>query len=182
MSWLQAIPILGGIIKRWQQGSAAKEQHRHTEVMQPMTQFANEFGYASSRTWFDVLIDGLNRLPRPVIVSSIMYYMWLSWADPEYFAQVNQGLATIPEAMWALILSVVGFFFTIRELHHSRTSKRAAQFEQAAVAASLTVQKPPVPQPESAVETPRLYEDGEPEVVKKPTRLSIHPDEYLGED
>jgi len=130
VNWLTAIPIIGDLIGKWQDGKAAKESNRHAQEMGTLNQFAAEFGHG--RTWFDSLVDGINRLPRPVIVSMLIYYLWLSWGDPVYFAKVNTGLGTIPEAMWYIIGIVITFFFGARELQHTR---KANGFKAAADAA-----------------------------------------------
>lgn len=130
MSFWSLVPIVGGMVERYQKGRAAKEDNRHAQEMATLTQFAAEFGHG--RNWFDSLIDGFNRLPRPVMVGGMAYYFILSWSDPERFGIINAGLATIPDPMWYLSGIMVSFFFGARELAHLRKGKG---FEAAARAA-----------------------------------------------
>ncbi len=96
--------------------------------MAPHEQFAAEFRQLTKRTWWDSLIDGLNRLPRPVMVTLAIAYLISAWKDPATFAEINAGLATVPAEMWYLTSAIVGFYFAARELHHVRgkTSFRKA--------------------------------------------------------
>jgi len=101
-------------------------------------EFAAEFtAYRQNRTWWDSLIDGLNRLPRPVFVGLILTYFIFSWSDPDLFARINTGLATVPEPMWWMMGTIVGFYFASREFHHARKGgefKQAAQVTATAIA------------------------------------------------
>ena len=75
-------------------------------------QFADEFG--SDRTWWDSLINGLNRLPRPIMVFMVITYFYLSFGNPTLFQKINGGLETIPDHMWYICLGIVGFYFPLR--------------------------------------------------------------------
>ena len=130
MSLLSAIPFIGKALTNWQEGRAAQETNRHAQEMATLNQFASEFGHG--RTWWDSLIDGINRLPRPGIVLLIIAYIVTSWRNPDQFAVINAGLATIPEEMWYLIGIVVTFFFGARELQLSRKGKGFAVAAEAA--------------------------------------------------
>ena len=134
MSFWSVVPIIGGAIERYQQGKAAKEENRHAQEMGTLNQFAAEFGHG--RTWFDSMIDGINRLPRPTIVAMVGFYILLSWRDPQQFAVINGGLETIPEAMWYIVGIVISFFFGARELQLGRKAKG---FKEAAEAATKII-------------------------------------------
>jgi len=110
-----------GALKQWMTGKQNAATQYHDEYTQAMGQFSAEF--RGSTNWFDSLIDGLNRLPRPIFVFLLVTYFILSFADPERFNVINQGLNTVPESMWTLMLIVIGFYFAARELSHSRKAK-----------------------------------------------------------
>ena len=93
----------------------------HDEMESARRQFAREFGH--DRTWWDSLINGLNRLPRPIIVGGIIYYFYLAFAVPGAFQAINAGLASIPEAMWWVIGAVIGFYFPLRSAEKVTFSK-----------------------------------------------------------
>lgn len=101
-----------------------RDQGYHDESMASRNQFATEF-QVTNRTWFDSLIDGLNRLPRPAMVAMILAYINLSWVDPIQFNIVNQGLDLVPDRMWDIVLLIVSFYFVAREIQKSREKKLA---------------------------------------------------------
>tara|TARA_R110000787_G_scaffold19874_15_gene59177 strand:+ start:1610 stop:2176 length:567 start_codon:yes stop_codon:yes gene_type:complete len=103
---------------------SAKDAQRSGENMATYAQFASEF-QVQNRTWFDSLIDGFNRLPRPVIVAMVITYFYFSFSDPLTFQQINEGLDTVPENMWIIAGSIVSFYFVARELSKSRDKKMA---------------------------------------------------------
>ncbi|WP_419902150.1 holin family protein [Kiloniella sp.] len=86
-------------------------------------QFAAEFNTRLNRTIWDSLVDGLNRLPRPIFVALIIYYFWLAYADPTEFQIMNLALDTVPETMWWVLSSIIAFYFAARELKYSREKK-----------------------------------------------------------
>ena len=75
-----------------------------------LAQLTAEFA-RPSRNWFDSLIDGLNRLPRPMITLGLVYVLVLPVYDPIRAAEVFTSLAIIPPALWVLMSIVVTFFF-----------------------------------------------------------------------
>jgi len=109
------------MVERYQKGRAAKEDNAHAEDMAALSQFASEMGHA--KNWFDSLIDGINRLPRPGALVLIGLYFYMSWDDPVEFARVNAGLSTVPDQMWMILLAVIGFYFGGRIEHHWRKGK-----------------------------------------------------------
>lgn len=80
-----------------------------------LQQFAAEFTRQTRRTWWDSLVDGLNRLPRPMLA---IWALWvLAWTpyDPVFMAEVFAAWAVIPQSVWAVILVIVTFFFGGRQ-------------------------------------------------------------------
>ena len=75
----------GGVVESVRKGigmftgdKAEKEKSDSAENIATIGQFAAEF-QVENRTMFDSLIDGLNRLPRPAIVTMVIAYFNLSW-------------------------------------------------------------------------------------------------------
>ncbi|MCC1480027.1 holin family protein [Roseibaca sp. Y0-43] len=93
-----------------------------------------EFQYGRAG-WFDTLVNGLNRLPRPLLALGTLALFIYAMADPAGFARRMQALATVPEPLWWLLGAVVAFYFGAREAHHARLTKFTP---------------PPVPAPVSA--------------------------------
>lgn len=86
-------------------------------------QFAAEFATPERNGWFNALIDGLNRLPRPAMAFGTLGLFTYAMRDPVGFAERMVGLAAIPEPLWWLFGSVVTFYFGARELNYMRAAK-----------------------------------------------------------
>ncbi|SFD43549.1 holin family protein [Roseivivax sediminis] len=80
---------------------------------QALTQFAAEFG-ANRRSWFDRLIDGLNRVPRPAMALGTLALFAAAMVDPVWFAARMTGIALVPEPLWWLLGAIVSFYFGAR--------------------------------------------------------------------
>ena len=105
--------------------NAEKEAQRdHTANAATMAQFAAEFGH---KGWFNQLVDGLNRLPRPVMAFGVIGLFASAMTDPIWFAARMQGLALVPEQLWVIFGSIVSFYFVVRELHKFRASSMAKE-------------------------------------------------------
>lgn len=75
--------------------------------------------------WFDSFVNGLNRLPWPLLALATPalfgYAMW----DPAGFTLRMRGLAEVPEPLWWLLGAVVAFYFGARETHYMRAGRGA---------------------------------------------------------
>ncbi|WP_298969841.1 holin family protein [uncultured Roseobacter sp.] len=89
---------------------AARSQELRLEAMQ---QFAGEFD-ASKQGWFDRLMDGVNRLPRPALALGTLGLFVAAMVDPIWFSARMQGIALVPEPLWWLLGVVVSFYFGAR--------------------------------------------------------------------
>ena len=90
-----------------------------------MNEFGAEFA-APASSWFDVFVNGLNRLPRPMLALGTLGLFVYAMPAPAGFSLRMQGLALVPEPLWWLLGAIVSFYFGARELHHQRTRSRAA--------------------------------------------------------
>ncbi|MEJ6388568.1 holin family protein [Gymnodinialimonas ulvae] len=70
---------------------------------------------------FDRMVNGLNRLPRPLLALGTFGLFGYAMADPYAFAARMIGLQEVPEPLWWLLGAVVSFYFGARELHYART-------------------------------------------------------------
>jgi len=87
---------------------------RNAEYAQAaMAQFGAEFA-VERKGWFDRFMDGLNRLPRPLMVVATFALFASSMFDPLWFAERMQGLALVPEPLWWLAGTIVSFYFAGR--------------------------------------------------------------------
>ncbi|KFI27395.1 hypothetical protein CDV50_12240 [Haematobacter massiliensis] len=72
---------------------------------------------------YDRVIDGLNRLPRPLLALGTIGLFIHAMMEPEAFARRMTGLAAVPEPLWWLLGAVVSFHFGAREAHYLRSGR-----------------------------------------------------------
>ena len=84
-----------------------------------LAQHSAEFAGAGTG-WFDRLVNGLNRLPRPMLAFGTLALFGYAMVDPEGFGARMTGLNQVPEPLWWLLGAIVGFYFGAREAHHFR--------------------------------------------------------------
>lgn len=82
--------------------------------------------------WFDQLVNGLNRMPRPMLALATPGLFVYAMVDPEGFARRMIGLDHIPEPLWWLLGAIVSFYFGAREAHYFRIRKTPAAAADAA--------------------------------------------------
>ncbi|MEM9717063.1 MAG: holin family protein [Pseudomonadota bacterium] len=82
--------------------------------------YATEFQTASV---FDFWINGLNRLPRPLMALGTVGMFAYAMVDPLGFSDRMVGLSSVPEPLWWLLGAIVSFYFGARELHHFRVKQ-----------------------------------------------------------
>ncbi len=81
-------------------------------------QFAAEFAVPRQGR-FDRFVDGLNRLPRPMLAFGTLGLFVAAMAEPLWFAARMQGISLIPEPLWWLMGAIVSFYFGAR--HQTKT-------------------------------------------------------------
>lgn len=88
-----------------------------------LAQFASEFAHVR-KGWFDRFIDGLNRLPRPMLAFGVLGLFAAALFDPVWFAARMQGIALVPEPLWWLMGAIVSFYFGARHQVKSQDFQR----------------------------------------------------------
>jgi hypothetical protein len=98
--------------------------------------FGKEFTYAvgKDRRPFDVFMDGVNRLPRPIIALGIIALFIWTCIEPERASKAFVAMALIPEAFWNIAMMVVAFFFTSRIIEKLRFGRYTVSDEAKALA------------------------------------------------
>lgn len=71
-------------------------------------------------SWFDRVVNGLNRLPRPLLAFGTLGLFVYAMVDPVAFAARMVGLNAVPEPLWWLLGAIVAFYFGARETHYFR--------------------------------------------------------------
>lgn len=97
----------------------AQAQRGHDAQAAALAQFAAEFGIPRRAGW-DTFVDGLNRLPRPLLAFGVIALFAAAMVEPVWFAARMAGLQTVPEPLWYILGAIVSFFFGARELHKHR--------------------------------------------------------------
>ncbi len=98
---------------------------RDAEVkQQAMKQFASEFA-VPRKGGFDRLMDGLNRLPRPLLAYGTIGLFVVAMVDPVWFSTRMQGIALVPDPLWWLMGAIVSFYFGARHQVHTQDFQRS---------------------------------------------------------
>ncbi|MCK0166907.1 holin family protein [Jannaschia sp. S6380] len=100
--------------------NATKGQRlEHAAQRAALEQLGAEFAL-ERRSLFDRCVDGLNRLPRPMLALGTLGLFVYAMSEPAGFSARMQGLAHVPEPLWWLLGAIVGFYFGAREMHYVR--------------------------------------------------------------
>jgi hypothetical protein len=78
-----------------------------------LEQFGQEFAIPAQGA-FDRFIDGLNRIPRPLMAFGTIGLCVMAMVNPIWFAARMQGIALVPEPLWWLMGAIVSFYFGAR--------------------------------------------------------------------
>lgn len=97
-----------------------KMQLAHDAYMAALDEHGVEFKYTSPGR-FDRFVNGLNRLPRPMLALGTLGLFVYAMIDPVGFSRRMVGLNHVPEPLWWLLAAIVGFYFGAREAHYFRT-------------------------------------------------------------
>lgn len=101
--------------------SATKRMELSAEAqMAALRQLGEEYQHPAL-SWFDRMVNGLNRLPRPMLAFGTLGLFTYAMVDPEAFARRMVGLNAVPEPLWWLLGAIVAFYFGARETHYFRS-------------------------------------------------------------
>jgi len=122
--------VIRETVEVFRPNAEASELRAAAKSAAALSQFAAEFSI-ERKGWFDRFIDGLNRLPRPMLALGTLGLFVTAMADPIWFAQRMQGIALVPEPLWWLMGAIVSFYFGARhqakahDLHRSMAATLA---------------------------------------------------------
>ena len=122
MAWWNAIGDIfrGGkeVAEVFVENKESKGQRRHEEKiadidrdLASLNQFAAEFQSRQKGGKWDSFVDGLNRLPRPLLTFAIISFFVLAPLFPERFFQIAKAYEVMPPGYWALLSVIIGFYF-----------------------------------------------------------------------
>ncbi|WP_134679251.1 holin family protein [Paracoccus ravus] len=88
-----------------------------------LSQMGAEFALAP-QGWFDGLMNGMNRLPRPLLTLGTLALFVYAMVEPVGFGLRMQNLNLVPEPLWWLLGAIISFYFGAREAHYFRIRPR----------------------------------------------------------
>lgn len=115
--------VLRETVEVFRENAEAGAERAHRDRSAALQQFAAEF-HGSNRSGFDRLIDGLNRLPRPMLAFATLVLLASAMIDPVWFATRMEGLLLVPEPLWWLLGVIVSFYFGARHQAKSQDFQR----------------------------------------------------------
>ncbi|MEM9344467.1 MAG: holin family protein [Pseudomonadota bacterium] len=144
------------------ENAAVREADRHSAAL---NQFASEFLF-ERKGWFDRLMDGINRIPRPALALGMLALFISSMTDPAWFAARMQGLALVPEPLWWLLGVIVSFYFGARHQAKSHDFQKAL---------AATMARAPEAMRNIEALTGKKGEPAETKEERTPSRNTPHP-------
>ncbi|MDB6176948.1 holin family protein [Paracoccus sp. Z330] len=108
-----------GMAEVFTRNQTRKMELEEAAYSQAVSQFGQEFAVQQSGV-FNSLVNGLNRLPRPLLALGTMGLFVYAMIEPTGFGLRMQGLQQVPEPLWWLLGAIVGFYFGAREAHYFR--------------------------------------------------------------
>ncbi len=104
----KAVSTVAGTFATNKDGQAQRDADYSQAVL---GQYAGEFYARANRTWFDSLVDGINRLIRPVVTLTLLAAMPAAFLWPQSVDLAFAALASLPDAYWAVLSLVLAFYF-----------------------------------------------------------------------
>ncbi len=104
-----------------------RDEYDSNENVAGLGEFAAENNVQNNRTWWDSLVDGLNRLMRPSSFFTFLGLMWLAMYNPQKFAIVSSSLALVPAQIWTILGLMIAFLFPSRLLEKGMLNKGVTQ-------------------------------------------------------
>lgn len=105
------------------ENEAERSQKYQSAALQ---QFAAEFAF-ERKGLFDRFVDGLNRLPRPMMAFGVIGLFASAMIDPLWFTARMVGLEMVPDPLWWLLGAIVSFYFGSRHREKGREAARSSE-------------------------------------------------------
>lgn len=108
-----------GVAEVFVPNATRKMEAAHAAYVAALGEHGAEFQHVGTG-WFDRFVNGLNRMPRPMLALGTLGLFIHAMVDPVSFAERMVGLAAVPEPLWWLLGAIVSFYFGAREAHYLR--------------------------------------------------------------
>lgn len=109
-----------GMAEVFRENSTRRMELEEEAYARAITQLGAEFA-TGPRGWFDSLMNGMNRLPRPLLTLGTIGLFVYAMVAPQGFGVRMQNLAMVPEPLWWLLGAIISFYFGAREAHYFRS-------------------------------------------------------------
>lgn len=109
-----------GVAEVFRENTTRRMELDEEAYARAMTQLTGEFA-AQPRGWFDGLMNGLNRMPRPLLTMGTIGLFVYAMVEPVGFGLRMENLNLVPEPLWWLLGAIISFYFGAREAHYFRT-------------------------------------------------------------
>ncbi len=108
-----------GVAEVFRENSTRRMELDEEAYARAIAQYAGEFA-APPSGWFDGFMNGLNRLPRPLLTLGTIGLFAYAMIEPVGFGLRMSNLNLVPEPLWWLLGAVISFYFGAREAHYFR--------------------------------------------------------------
>ena len=105
---------VGSIVGRVLDSKDKKIGSEHSESIERLRQAGSYMG--DNRTWWDSLVDGVNRLVRPCFTFGTLFLFYLSVSNPIAFHSSMQAMSAIPDPLWIILGTIIVFWFGQKKL------------------------------------------------------------------
>jgi hypothetical protein len=110
---------VGGVAEVFAGNRAQREAQDAERFQAVVAEQSAEFAQAPTGA-FHGFVDGLNRLPRPMMALGTLSLFVYAMVEPLGFGLRMEGLQHVPEPLWWLLGAIVSFYFGAREFHYWR--------------------------------------------------------------
>lgn len=124
-----------GVAEVFRENTTRRMELDEEAYARAMAQLTGEFA-SQPRGWFDGLMNGMNRMPRPLLTLGTIALFAYAMIEPAGFGLRMQNLNLVPEPLWWLLGAIISFYFGAREAHYFRTRPMIAK------AVPVTLAKP----------------------------------------
>jgi len=130
--------IVTETVEVFRPNAEAQAQRSNNLNTATLNQMAAEFADRGERGWFDRVMDGVNRLPRPMMVIGVFGILFWTSIDPIAAAKVFTSWAIIPAEFWYVVLAIVTFYFGGR--HQSKANEMQERLASVAVGVPAVIE------------------------------------------
>ena len=112
-----------------------RDRQSQEQFMSVQNSYQAEQSAPEKQNWFNILVDGFNRLQRPAMTSGVIaLFIWAA-VEPASFIITMQALTTVPEMLWYILASVIAFWFSGRILEKAPMKIKQQEIDSAKVIA-----------------------------------------------